>query len=268
MGQITPSISVITPVLNNRRDIEACLDSVSMQTYSNKEHWIIDGGSTDGTLEIVKREAARHHHIKWISEPDTGIYEAMNKGINKAGGEWIYFLGSDDQVYNNTVFEEVFDTVDYKGYDLLYGNIILKENGLILGEEISIQDLKWGCTHHQATFNKKSIFSKLGKYDTRFKVCADWAFMIKCLQEKEIKIKYINKIIAIYATEGFSNTRYQNNPRLSDKAFNKDFFRLFENITLIERLRIIANDRLGYYRNPFSYIDYLTKRIKVYKNSD
>lgn len=252
-------ISVITPVYNNVRDIETCLLSVIRQTYTCLEHWIIDGGSTDGSLEVIQSYANKYQHIRWLSEKDEGIYHALNKGINKASGDWLYFLGSDDQLMNDTVIEEILTNSEFFNFDILYGNILLKENGIIVGEAVDINALKRGCTHHQATFIRKSVFDKLGMYNEKYKICADWAFTIKCFQTKNLNLKYIDKIIAIYSTIGFSNTANGNNPRLSDKNFNRDFFSLFEDFPLWERIQLRINDFLPKYLNPIRYFLYLKK---------
>ena len=255
-------LTVVTPVFNNVKDIESCLKSVAQQTYSNKEHWIIDGGSTDGSLEIIKQYADNYAHLKWISEKDKGIYDAMNKGIERAKGDWLYFLGSDDQLINETIIEEVFSNSENLDNDLLYGNILLKEINMTFGKATDINGLKLGCTNHQATFIRSSVFKKLGKYNERYSICSDWAFTIKCFQAKELKIKYIDKLIAVYSTVGFSNTAKGDNLRLKDKNFNADFFGLFEHFSFIERFEFRSNDYLPVYLNPFIYIS-LLKRIKI-----
>ena len=259
-------VSIITPVFNNVKDIEACLMSVANQSYVEKEHWIIDGGSTDGTLEIIKQYANKHDHIKWISEKDQGVYEAMNKGIDLASGKWLYFIGSDDRMITNYIFEEIFDNSDLLKIDILYGKIKLKENGLIMGKPMNIDDLKRTNTHHQATFFRKSVFDKLGYYDLKYKACADWAFTIKCFQTKELNLKYIDKVIAVYSTVGFSNTaNIRNyNPRFADDAFNSDFIRLFEHFSFQERIQLYADDNLPKYLNPYKYISYLNKLRNKY----
>ena len=91
-----PKISIITPTLNAAETLEACILSVKNQTYLNKEHLIIDGQSTDGTLHILKKHAENYPQLKWITENDDGIYDAMNKGIDLSSGDWLYFMGSDD----------------------------------------------------------------------------------------------------------------------------------------------------------------------------
>ena len=256
-------LTIITPVFNNIRDIESCLQSVAQQTYTFKEHWIIDGGSTDGTLEIIQQYALQYPHIKWISEKDNGIYDAINKGLEKAIGDWIYVLGSDDKLKIETVIEEVLKNTDNQEFDVLYGNIMLRETGEVLGECTNIDGLKYTCTHHQATFTRKSVFEKLGKYNEKYPICADWAFTIKCFRTKDIKLKYIDSIVAIYSMNGFSNLSNGTNIRIKDKAFNKDFFQLFEKFSFKDKLIIYSNDYLPKYLNPLRYLGFLKKHLKT-----
>jgi glycosyltransferase involved in cell wall biosynthesis len=255
-------ITIITPVLNNINDIESCLQSVAQQTYTYKEHWIIDGGSTDGTLEIIQKFAQQYDYIKWVSEKDKGIYNAINKGIEKAKGDWIFILGSDDKLINNTIIEDVFKNLEFQEFDVLYGNIMLRETSEILGESTDIEGLKLTCTHHQATFTRKSVFEKLGKYKEKYPICADWAFTIKCFQTEGIKLKYIDRVVAIFATTGLSNLEKGSNIRLKDKAFNKDFFQLFEKFSFQDQLRIYSHDYVPKYLKPLRYFNFLKKLFK------
>ena len=116
-----PKISIITPTYNSEKSIESCILSVANQTYKNIEHLIIDGQSSDNTLGIVKNYAERFSHLRVISERDNGIYDAMNKGIDLAQGEWIYFLGSDDIFYDEHVLEDLFSKEDLGNCDLFMG---------------------------------------------------------------------------------------------------------------------------------------------------
>ncbi len=254
-------ITIITPVYNNVNDIENCLMSVAQQSYDYKEHWIIDGGSNDGTLEIITQKAIEYKHIKWLSEKDNGIYEAINKGIERANGDWIYVLGSDDELIKETILEEIFNNSENLYNDILYGNILLKESNTIIGEPTDINGLKSTCTHHQATFIRKSVFAQLGKYDIRYRICADWAFTIKAFHSKNLNIKYINNVVAKYSTIGFSNTFNGNNPRLRDKKFNADFFSLFNHFSYWERALLRMDDYLPVYLNPRTYLNYLIRFI-------
>ncbi len=192
------------------------------------------------------------------------IYKFYKKSFTSnslINGKWLYFLGSDDTMVNKHIFEDIFYNINLSEYDMLYGKIRLKENGLVMGEPMNIDDLKKTNTHHQATFIRKSVFDKLGYYDLKYRICADWAFTIKCFQTKELKLKYINRVIAVYSTIGFSNTtNIRNyNPRLSDIVFNSDFIGLFEHFSFQERIQLYADDYLPKYLNPKKYISYFNK---------
>lgn len=198
-------VTIITPVYNAEKDIEACILSVAGQTYANKEHLLIDGVSTDGTLEIIKRYAEKYPHIKLISEKDDGIYDAMNKGIDLATGEWLYFMGSDDLLYSPQVLEEIFDSGIEVGYDVVYGNVLRGNPSTIFDGKFTLLKLMERNLCHQSMFFRKTIFKTLGKFDIEFKAWADYLFNIKLFNRGDIHIKYIDKIIAQYGTDGFSS---------------------------------------------------------------
>jgi glycosyltransferase involved in cell wall biosynthesis len=256
-----PMVSIITPVLNNRNDLEACIRSVAEQTWPHKEHWIIDGGSTDGTLELIRRYASEWPHIHWLSQKDKGIYDAMNHGIELAGGEWLCFLGSDDLLYSPTVLEEIFTNKSLISCDILYGNIILRDSGEVLGEEVDLEKLKIQCTHHQATFTRKEIFNTFGKYNTDYKVCADWAFTIQCFRTPGLKIRYMDKTIAVYSDEGFSKSSSILSPRARDRMFRADFEMYFEKFSCSDRFRFFCDNFLPKYMNPYRYAGFIRRRI-------
>ena len=155
-------ISIITPVFNAQEDIETCILSVANQSYKNIEHIIIDGFSTDNTLEAVKRYANKYSHIFWISEKDEGIYDAMNKGIDKSNGEWIYFLGSDDVFFDRDAIERVFIRKDIEESDILYGNVKFKHSGIIYDGKFNFFKLMEKNICHQGIFFRKDVFNEVG----------------------------------------------------------------------------------------------------------
>lgn len=156
---VHPRITVVTPVFNASETLEECILSVANQNYLNLEHWFIDGKSTDGSLEIIKRYAAQFPHIKCISEKDKGIYDAMNKGIDSSSGEWLYFLGADD-VLMPDVLNEVFCGEWIGDYDVIYGNVIFKHSGQVYDGEFDRQKMISYCICHQAILSG-------GKYTNR-----------------------------------------------------------------------------------------------------
>lgn len=200
-----PKISIITVVFNAVESLEDTIKSVWSQTYANLEFIIVDGGSTDGTLEILKRYDSPK--FSWISEPDKGIYDAMNKGIKMAKGEWVYFLGADDTFYDDKVLDNIFSDSTNYSYDVLYGNVYAhalkrKYDGAFSKDRILFQNIS-----HQAIFYKKEIHQVLGYYNYLYKTFADWNLNIECFFHPEMKVKYLDIIIANFAAGGLGTSQ-------------------------------------------------------------
>jgi len=205
MNKYYPKITIITPTLNSVEDIESCILSVAKQTHKNIEHLIIDGKSEDLTVSIVKKYAEIYLHIKYISEKDNGIYDAMNKGIEMSAGEWIYFLGSDDILYDNDILENLFKNKERIQFDVIYGNVIFKNSGEVYAGKFFASKLTEKCICHQAIFYKKKLFEKIGKFEIKYKSGADWVHNMKWFNDKKIRRNYINKVIAVYNENGYSS---------------------------------------------------------------
>ena len=200
-----PKISIITVVFNAVQTLEDTIKSVLGQTYDNLEFIIVDGGSNDGTLDILKKNDSLK--ITFKSEPDKGIYDAMNKGIKIAKGEWIYFLGADDTFYNETVLEKVFSDSAIDSYDLMYGNVYAHALKRVYDGEFSKDRLLFQNISHQAIFYKKKVHNKVGYYNDKYKTFADWNLNIECFFHPEIKVKYIEIIIANFAAGGLGTSQ-------------------------------------------------------------
>lgn len=203
-----PKISIITPTLNAGETIEACILSVKNQTYSNKEHLIIDGQSTDGTLEIIRKHANNYSQLKWISEKDGGIYDAMNKGIDLSSGDWLYFLGSDDVFYSNTILSDIFYRVEVAKFDVIYGNVTWGDMGQLYDGPFSKGKLLQKNICHQAIFTKKTVFDKVGKFYLKYKILADWVFNMQWFNNEDIRHCYIDITIAKYCLDGSSANKF------------------------------------------------------------
>lgn len=199
---MNPKISTIIVVFNDAETIGDSIESVLTQDYNNKELIVIDGGSTDGTLQIL--EGIKNQNFFWISEPDKGIYDAMNKGIKKASGEWIYFLGADDSFHNKSVLRNIFKDSDFSKIDFLYGNVKRSDSNRLYDREFDFEKLLKKNISHQAIFYSREIFEKIGNYDLRFKTHADWDLNLRCFQ-KGIPVKYIDVIVADFKAGGASS---------------------------------------------------------------
>jgi glycosyltransferase len=202
-------ITIITASLNNEKTIEETLISVKNQSYNNIEHIIIDGNSSDSTLEII----SRYPHIsKIISEKDKGIYFALNKGIKNASGDIIGFLHADDFLASNTIIEKIANIfVSDKDTDAIYGNlqyISNNKNKIIrnwIAGEFKKEKLKKGwMPPHPTFYAKKILFDKIAYFNTKYKISADYDLMIKFLKTN-IKIQYINETLVKMKWGGASN---------------------------------------------------------------
>ena len=189
--------SIIIPTYNAAKVINAAITSVLNQTYDNFELIIMDGFSTDDTAIIVK--SFDDKRIQFISEKDNGVYDAMNKAIDLACGNYIYFLGSDDTFINSNVLQLICNSLLNKPVELIYGNVVCSNSKEIYAGEFTLDRLLYVQNiSHQAIFYSKDCFNKLGKYNLKYKLLADWDFNIRCFMHPQFEIKYINNCIAIY----------------------------------------------------------------------
>ncbi len=201
-----PLITVITVVFNGAKTLEETIQSVINQTYPNVEYIIIDGGSTDGTLDIIKKY--EDHIDYWVSEKDKGIYDAMNKGVVVSTGMWVGILGSDDflelDALENFYLHFCLDT----DCDVIYGNSkVLQENKIlyIRNSSHNIDDItKYFIFFHPDSLAKIKVYKGIGMYDTSFKLAADYEFFLRAYFEG-YKFSKINKVVLNYRIGGFSS---------------------------------------------------------------
>jgi glycosyltransferase involved in cell wall biosynthesis len=192
-----PLISVVVPTRNAGPDIETCLGSLLAQTFGGYEVCVVDAQSTDGTLEKVRAHAG--DAVTWTSEPDRGVYDAMNKGIARARGEWLYFLGADDRLHDAEAFSDVAKAAAVSGLDLVYGDVVEKGSGARCGGEFTLERLLFeGNLCHQAVFYHRSLFERLGGYSARYPIWADWEFNIRCFRHPGLRARWIDRPIAVY----------------------------------------------------------------------
>ena len=204
-------VSIITSVLNGGATIENTIRSVLSQNYKNIEYIIVDGGSTDGTLEILARYQGKIS--KWISEPDKGMYDAMNKGIKLATGDIIGFLNSDDFYVGECVIQQITEAVQASNADCCYGDL-----EYVAGNNLNKTIRKWKSRPyeeglfekgwhppHPTFFAKKSVFDKYGGFDLRYDIGADYELMLRFLKKYGIKSCYIPGILVKMRIGGKSN---------------------------------------------------------------
>lgn len=198
----SPFFSIIIPTYNSEATLQRTLNSILEQLYSNFEIVIVDGISKDNTIAIIQTNASKDNRIKFSSEKDNGIYDAMNKGIQNAGGEWLYFLGSNDYLANNNVLKQVAENIqNYNGH-FFYGDVLLK--GKKYDGEFNLEKLLQKNISHQAIFYNKVVFEKLGNYSIHYRLHADWEFNIRYFLQFESNSKYASILIAHFEEGGVS----------------------------------------------------------------
>ena len=213
MAESNPLITIIIAVLNSKESLERCIESVSNQTYPNRELIIIDGGSTDGTVEILKNNNDKIAY--WESSPDRGIYHAFNKAIKHAGGEWIYFLGSDDFLWTSDVLEKVAQNIRAirNSVRLVYGRVnhLRPDNRIIktTGAEWDKNKIDFSKMpiDHQALFHHIRIFKDYGLYDEKYKIISDYEFQMRIFAQHGETGRFIPVTIAGHRYGGLSTYR-------------------------------------------------------------
>lgn len=184
-----PCISIIVAVYNGAATLQRCIESVGTQIYARKELIIIDGGSTDGTVDIIK--ASNHQISYWESEPDRGIYHAWNKGLAHAIGDWVHFLGADDYFMNSNVLAKVAKGIGHCSADvrIVYGKeAVVSTDGKVLEirgdpwEKAGPRFIREMSIPHPAVFHHRSIFDDHGRFDESFRICADYDLLLRELK--------------------------------------------------------------------------------------
>jgi len=209
-------VSIITAVYNNRETVEDCLQSVLGQTYPNIEYLVIDGGSTDGTAEVIEPYRARI--ARWVSEPDTGIYSALNKGLNLATGEAVGILHSDDIYAHDRVVEKVVEAFRNSGAESVYGDLKYvdknnlnrvvrswKSSPFIPGK------FRYGwMPPHPTFFVKKGVFENYGAFNENLRIAADYELMLRFLEKHRIPTHYLPEVLIHMRVGGISNRGLRN----------------------------------------------------------
>lgn len=200
-------VSIITVCYNSSRTIRRTFDSVLNQTYNNLEYIVVDGLSTDGTIDVIKEyEPLFHGKMRWISERDNGIYDAMNKGIKMAEGQLIGMINSDDY-YEPDAADNMVKAMTKDKYQILYGAMRTWKDGE--EESISISSHKFlrdRMINHPSCFVTKTVYNDFGCYDTRYCSVADYDFMLRMSEQKEILFKPVYEIIANFSLGGMCST--------------------------------------------------------------
>ncbi|MBO7490599.1 MAG: glycosyltransferase [Bacteroidales bacterium] len=201
-----PFFSIIIPTFNSSKYIKRCLDSIVGQSLVQWEALIMDGGSKDDTTIIAK--SYNDQRISVYSEPDNGVYDAMNKGIDKATGNWLYFLGSDDYLLNNDILSQIIYHIPEK-CDVFYGDVEAPQLDPRHKGVWHFEDIEFNRCHQAILYNRH-LFSKLGYYNLKYIVYADHDMNLKWFLNKNIYSFYYPVTIAHYSDGGLSIQKKDN----------------------------------------------------------
>lgn len=202
-----PLISIIVAVFNGKATLRQCIDSVAQQTYPNKELIVIDGGSTDGTVDLLRANSERISY--WISEPDHGIYSAWNKGLAQAKGEWICFLGADDYFFDAHALAQMGEQLVKLPADVnvVYGQIMLvSADGKAIHafgepwENVKERFKQAMSIPHQGTMHRRSLFERHGNFNESFRIAGDYELLLREL--KSADARFIPGIIMTAMRQG------------------------------------------------------------------
>ena len=252
-------LSIITINRNNAVGLEKTLRSVAAQSFREFEYIVIDGASTDGSVEVIKRYETQFAHLKWVSEPDSGIYNAMNKGIRMASGEYVQILNSADCLASDEVTERMIKALTEAGCpSILYGNMIKcfpdgrrMVDKCFAGQEISMLGMFTGTLNHDPAYIRRELFEKYGYYDESLKIVSDWKWYLQSIILGGEKPRYVDLDVTLFDMTGISETnkdldkteRKQVLEQLFPKAILADYERFAFPIDQIKRLQ----------RHPWAY---------------
>jgi len=237
-----PLISIITVVRNGGKILEETILSVINQTYGNIEYIIVDGASTDNTIAIIKKYENRINY--WVSEPDRGIYDAMNKGLSFTKGIWINFMNCGDKFANSSVLEDIFSTVYDDKISFLYSDFYMKYNDMDTMGTLHIANYGKGNILHQAILYKKELHEKLGYYIVTNKIIiSDYLFFcsvdLNCIQK-------IDTPISINETNGVSSESWCYRQKIcADYIFRRISFCQFIHLLTLHFFKQILKKILG-----------------------
>ena len=203
------NISIITINFNNKEGLKKTIQSVVNQRYDDFEYIIIDGASTDGSVKVIEEEKDKITY--YVSEPDKGIYDAMNKGIKQAKGEYCLFLNSGDYFINENTLAEIFNGQTYTEELLIGRQKYIDSNGKITkspyirASELNMPYFISSTLPHQATFIKKELLLQCGMYNTNYRIVSDWIFWIEAIVKQQCSVKILPNYVSFMETGGVSN---------------------------------------------------------------
>lgn len=201
-----PLFTIVTVVYNAVSDLNKTLESVKQQSFKNYDYVIIDGASTDGTAELIKEN--EHLFSYWLSEKDKGIYDAMNKGIAKAQGQYLLFLNAGDVLADDNVLKNISDNINDNDYSIVCGDAAFVYSDGKLRKRRAYKSYCKMATAHQSIFYKRELFEKYGCYDSVLRHSSDLEFWLRVFSAEKEKIICVPLTVSINNFDGVSNMRW------------------------------------------------------------
>lgn len=207
-------LSLITINRNNAVGLEKTMQSVAFQTFKEFEYIVVDGASNDGSVEVIKKRESDFLHLKWVTEPDKGIYNAMNKGLRMASGDYIQILNSADCLAAEDVTERMLTALGKKGNpSILYGNMVkcfpdgrrIVDKSFV-GQEITMLGMYTGTLNHDPAYIRRDLFEQYGYYDESLKIVSDWKWYLQAIILGGEKPQYVDLDVTLFDMMGISET--------------------------------------------------------------
>ncbi len=254
-------LSIITINRNNAAGLEKTLQDVANQTFKDFEYIVVDGASTDGSVEVIKRYEFQFAHLKWVSEPDSGIYNAMNKGIRMASGIYIQILNSADGLAAPDVTERMLAALEKAGNpSILYGNMVkcfpdgkTMVDKCFAGLEITMLGMFTGTLNHNPAYIRRDLFEKYGYYDENLRIVSDWKWYLQAIILGGEEPNYVDLNVTLFDMTGISESveskqkiqeeRKQVLAELIPEVYLHDYERYSDDIYLMRRI----------HRHPWAY---------------
>lgn len=210
------TISIITAVYNNKDNIQHCIESVASQTYPHIEHIVVDGKSTDGTVDIIR--SCESSISRWVSEKDNGIYDALNKGISLATGNVIGFLHSDDLFENPAILEKIADVFLQTQCDAVYGNLVYVSKAdtqsivrYWQSKPFDVRRFHQGwMPPHPTLFMRKKVYEDFGTFNLKYRIASDYDLMLRTVGSGKLTCQYLPEVITRMRVGGASNKSLRN----------------------------------------------------------
>ena len=207
-------LSIITINRNNAEGLEKTMQSVAAQIFKEFEYIVVDGASTDASVEVIKKYESGFNHLKWVSEPDKGIYNAMNKGIRMSTGDYIQILNSADCLAASNVMKRMLSALEKAGNpSIFYGNMVKcfpdgrkQVDKCFAGQEITMLGMYMGSLNHDPTYIRRDLFEKYGYYDENLKIVSDWKWFLQAIILGGERPEYVDLDVTLFDMTGISET--------------------------------------------------------------